>query len=223
MKYIAILATVILVAGCAGDPEIQEGPDAEVTHDGLHRVDHARFEYAYIDPDADWGRYDKIMPGGAEFEFRAVKKTSGTQHATSSQSEFYMDEETRARFEEEVSEVFAEELAKSERFTVSNSAGPDVLVIRGGMIDIVSHVPPEYVGRSEVFLSSLGEATLVLEVLDSKSGEVLFRAAERRAAERAGGTQMVRSNAATNWAEVRRLARTWGSRLREGLDSLPAS
>jgi hypothetical protein len=78
-----------------------------------------------------------------------------------------MDEETRARFEEEVSEVFAEELAKSERFTVSDTVGPDVLVIRGGMIDIVSNVPPEYVGRSEVFLSSLGEATLVLEVVDS--------------------------------------------------------
>jgi hypothetical protein len=176
-----------------------------------------------VDPDADWARYTKIMPGGAEFEFRAVKKTSGTYHSSSSQSEFYMDEETRARFEKEVSEVFAEELAKSERFTVSNSAGPDVLIIRGGMIDIVSHVPPDYVGRSEVFLSSVGEATLVLEALDSKSGEVLFRAAERRTAERAGGTAMTRSNPATNWAEVRRLARTWGSRLREGLDSLPTS
>jgi hypothetical protein len=157
----------MLVAGCASEPEVQQGADAEVTHDGLHRVEHANFEYAYVDPAADWGRYTKITPGGAEFEFRAVKKTSGTHRATSSQSEFYMDEETRARFEEEVSEVFAEELAKSERFTVSDTVGPDVLVIRGGMIDIVSNVPPEYVGRSEVFLSSLGEATLVLEVVDS--------------------------------------------------------
>jgi hypothetical protein len=74
-----------------------------------------------------------------------------------------------------------------------------------------------------VFLSSVGEATLVLEVVDSMSGEVLFRAADRRAAERAGGTTPVRSNPATNWSEVRRLARTWGSRLREGLDSLPTS
>ena len=223
MKYLAILAAVLFIAGCASEPEVQAGSDAEVTHDGLHRVDHARFEYAYVDPDADWGRYTKIMPGGAEFEFRAVKKTSGTYRARASDSEFYMDEETRAKFAEEVTEVFDEEVSKSKRFAVTDSAGPDVLVIRGGMIDIVSHVPPEYVGRSEVFLSSVGEATLVLEVVDSMSGEVLFRAADRRAAERAGGTTPIRSSSATNWAEVRRLARTWGSRLREGLDSVPTS
>ena len=223
MKYLAILAAVMFIAGCASEPAVQEGPEAEVTHDGLHRVDHANFEYAYVDPDADWGRYTKIMPGGAEFEFRAVKKTSGTYRARASDDEFYMDEKTRAKFEQEVTEVFDEELSKSKRFTVTDSAGPDVLVIRGGMTDIVSRVPPEYIGRSEVFLSSVGEATLVLEVVDSMSGEVLFRAADRRAAERAGGTTPVRSTPATNWSEVRRLARTWGSRLREGLDSLPTS
>ena len=110
MRYLAILAAVIFIAGCASEPAVQEGPDAEVTHDGLHRVDNARFEYAYVDPDADWGRYTKIMPGGAEFRFRAVKKTRGSQRVTSSQSEFYMDEDTRARFEEEVTAVFDEEL-----------------------------------------------------------------------------------------------------------------
>jgi hypothetical protein len=223
MKYLAILAAVMFIAGCASEPEVQQGADAEVTHDGLYRIDHASFEYAYVDPDADWGRYTKIMPGGADFEFRAVKKTTGTQLASSRQSEFYMDEETRARFEKEVTEVFNEEIAKSKRFTVTDSTNPNVLIIHGSMADIVSHVPPKYAGRSEVFLSSVGEATLVLEVVDSMSGEVLFRAADRRAAQRAGGTTPVRSNPATNWSEVRRLARTWGARLREGLDSVPTS
>lgn len=223
MKYVTILASIMLLTGCASETVVQEGPDAEVTHDGLHRIDHAAFEYAYVDPDADWGRYVGILPGGADFEFRAVKKTSGTHRTSSSASEFYMDDDTRTKFKDEVSAVFAEELAKSERFTVTESAGPDVLLIRGGLTDIVSQVPPEYVGRSEVFLSSVGEATLVLEIVDSMSGEVLFRAADRRAAERAGGTRPMLSTPATNWAEVRRLARTWGSSLREGLDSLPTS
>jgi hypothetical protein len=222
MRLVMIMTTLVLIAGCASEPAVQEGPDAEVTYDGLHRIDHAAFQYAYIDPDADWGRYDKIMPGGAQFEFRAVKKTSGTYRSRSTDTEFYMDDDARARLEQEVTAVFAEELAKSERFTVTESAGPEVLIIRGGLTDIVSNVPPEYVGRSEVFLSSVGEATLVLEIVDSMSGEVLFRAADRRAAERAGGT-LARSTPGTNWAEVRRLARSWGSRLREGLDSVPTS
>lgn len=222
MKNFGILAAVVLITGCASEPTVQQGPEAEVTYDGLHRVDHAAFQYAYVDPDADWARYKKVLPGGAEFEFRAVKKTSGTYRARSSESEFYIDDDARARLEKEVSEVFAEELAKSERFAVTDSAGPDVLIIRGGLTDIVSNVPPEYIGRSEVFLSSVGEATLVLEIVDSMSGEVLFRAADRRAAERAGTTP-VRSSSVTNWAEVRRLARSWGIRLREGLDSVPTS
>jgi hypothetical protein len=224
MKFLAIPAALLLVAGCASEPAIQEGPDAEVTYDGLHRIDNSAFEYAYIDPDADWARYDKILPGGAEFRFRAVKKTSGTTLSRTTTSEFYVDEKNRARLEEEVSKVFAEELGQSERFSVTEGPGPDVLIVRGGLTDVVSRVPPEYAGRSEVFLTSVGEATLVLEIVDSMSGEVLFRAADRRAADRMGGGMTpVRSTPPTNWSEVRRLARRWASRLREGLDSLPSS
>jgi hypothetical protein len=83
----------------------------------------------------------------------------------------------------------------------------------------VSQVPPESVGRSEVWLSSLGEATLVIELRDSLSNEVIYRAVERRAIERPGN-QMVRANTATTWAEVRRWARRWAVSLREGLDSI---
>ncbi len=70
-------------------------------------------------------------------------------------------------------------------------------------------------GRGEIYLSSVGEATLVLEAVDSLTGEVIYRAAERRTAGRAGTTLML-SNTVTTWAEVRR----WATRLREGLDSI---
>lgn len=220
MQRTVTLTAIVLFAGCAGEPTLQEGPDAELTFDGLARIDNAAFQDAWADPAADWARYDTIVPGGAEFEFRAVKKTS-THRALSSSSEYWIDDAARARLIEEVSAVFAEELAKSERFSTADSPGPNTLIIGGGLTDIVSRVPPEYVGRSEVFLSTVGEATLVLEISDSLSGEVLFRAVDRRAAERAGGTQATRSTSATNWAEVRRLARRWGTKLREGLDALP--
>jgi len=92
-------------------------------------------------------------------------------------------------------------------------------VISGALHDIVSRVPPESVGRSEIWLRSLGEATLIIEVRDSLSNEVIYRAVERRAADNVGG-QMIRANTATSWAEVRRWARRWAVRLREGLDSI---
>jgi len=162
------------------------------------------------------------MPGGAFFEYRAVKKTSSTTRAISSAREFYIDEDARERLKQEVSTIFNEELAKSARFTVADAPGPDVLIIRGGLHDIVSFVPPEPIGRGDIYLSSVGEITLLLEVVDSMSGEVIARAVERRAAERGGG-MAIQANTVTTWAEVRRLTRRWATTLRNGLDSIPAS
>ena len=65
----------------------------------------------------------------------------------------------------------------------------------------------------------MGQATLILQIEDSMSREVLARIVDRRAA----GTQRdfefaMPSNTVTNTAEVRNLARTWSRILRNGLD-----
>jgi len=220
-KLTITAAAAVILAGCASsEPTVQTGPDAEVTFDGLHRVDNSAFAESWADPDIDFSRYNKFMAGGAFFEFRAVKKTASSSRVTSSHDEFWIDDASKAKLEEEVSNVFQEELAKSERFTETDAPGPDVIVIRGGLHDIVSRVPPQQVGRHDIYLSSVGEATLILEVVDSMSGEVIARAVERRAAQRAGG-QMVLANTVTTWTEVRRLARGWATKLRDGMDSVP--
>ncbi len=106
MKYTVIFATLLVLAGCAGEPRIQQGPGAEVTYDGLNRVDNSAFREAWADPDIDWSRYSKIMAGGAVFEFRAVKKTSGTQRQSSTQTEFWIDDsENRTNFRVEIEGV----------------------------------------------------------------------------------------------------------------------
>ena len=202
---------------------MQEGPDAEVSFDGLHLIDNARFAQAWADPDIDFSRYNKVMGGGATFEFRAVKNT-GTRTSQSRQgtSEFYIEDADRQTLEETVTGIFEEELANSTRFEMTDTKGPDVLVLRGALHDIVSNVPPQLMGRGEIYLSSVGEATLIIEAVDSMSGEVIYRAIERRAAQRPGGTAMI-SNTVTTWAEVRRLARRWAQNLTDGLDSIPES
>lgn len=220
MKKTTILIMATLAAGCTAAPSIQQGPDAEVTFDGLVRIDNARFEYAWVDPDVDLTKYTKIMPVRAEFEFRAVKdKGRPNTIERSSKTEFWISEENRAKLVETVSESFREELGKSAHFTFTDTPGPDTLVIVGALHDIVSRVPPEYIGRGEIYLSSVGDATLVLEAKDSLSGETIYRAADRRSFER-GGDLPVAANTVTTWAEVRRAAKRWAARLREGLDSI---
>ena len=68
----------------------------------------------------------------------------------------------------------------------------------------------------------MGEATLVLEFLDGKSGEVLARVAERGVI--GSGTGRIDSftrqtNRATVTADVRRWANNAASKLRKELDS----
>jgi hypothetical protein len=220
MKKLLVIGLIACVAGCTQTPSIETGPDAEYTYDGLVRIKNSRLKDAWVDPDVDLTQYNKIMVGDAVFEFRSAKKsTSASMIRRANESEYWMSDTTKQKLIDTVTEVFRDELQKSQKFTLADQAGPDVLVLVGGLHDIVSLVPPEQVGRSEIYLRSVGEATLVIEARDSLSGETIYRAVDRRAAERAGG-DLVNSNAVTNMAEVRRLARRWATRLREGLDSI---
>jgi hypothetical protein len=218
-----ILLSLLIVACTSAPPALQTGPDAEWTFDGLVRVDNSRFRDAWADPEIDFNQYNKVMPGGARFEFRAVSKTAGrTSLSRGSKSEFWISDANRDKLVDTVSGVFNEELGKAQGWESAEEVGPDVLILRGALLDIVSFVPPEMMGRGEIYLSSVGQATLVVEGIDSMSGEVVFRAVDRRSIESAGDT-MTRANTVSTWAEVRRWARRYATTLREGLESIHES
>jgi hypothetical protein len=222
--FAAIIATTALIVGCAtpSQPTIQTGPDAEVTHDGLHRVDNSQAELAWARPDFDISKYSKILPVKSGFEYRVATNQGRTSAERNRGGPFVIDAETRERFETMVSEVFQEELDKIQNWEFVTEPGPDVIILRGALLDIFSDVPPDNIGgRSSTFISAVGQATLVLELRDSETNTVLARSIDRRWAERPGG-QMMESNRVTNSAEVRRLIRMWASRLVESLDGFAA-
>ena len=219
-----LLASVlaVMIAGCASPtPKLDTSPDAEMTFDGLIPVKNTRVHSAWARADLDLSPFSKIMLEGVGVEFRPGGESGRTMSSRSRGGPFEVTEEQKERFETLMRETFLEELGRSEHFTIVTEPGPDVLLIRGGLLDVGSFVPPDTVGRSEVFLSRVGEATLVLEIRDSITEAILVRAVDRRAAEQTGGF-MSSSNRVTNTAEVRRLARTWARMLRERLDEFGA-
>ena len=224
MKILMLVLLSLLIVACtSAPPALQSGADAEWTFDGLVRVDNSRFRDAWADPEVDFSQYYKVMSGGARFEFRAVSKTAGrTSLSRGTQSEFWISDANRDKLVDTVSGVFKEELSKAQGWEAAEEVGPDVLLLRGALLDIISFVPPEMLGRGEIYLSSVGEATLVVEGIDSMSGEVVFRAVDRRSIEPAGKT-MTRANTVTTWSEVRRWARRYATILREGLESIHES
>ena len=214
----AATAFSVIVAGCSSTaPTIQSGPDAELSFDGLHRVDNSQADIAWARPDIDLSGYTKILPVNGGVEYAQADNKGRTSRDRNSGGPFFIDDRSREQFETMVADIFAEELEGLENFTIVDEPGPDVLIVAGGLLNVVSFVPPQTATRSVIFLTSVGEATLVLELRDSLSGRILARSVDRRAAETISDT-FTQSNSVTNSAEVRRLLQFWARRLVEGLD-----
>lgn len=222
VRVIALSLLAGTVVSCASSaPELDTSANVEPTYDGLYPVKGGRMDGAWARPDFNVESYSKIMLQGVGVEYRPGGATR-TNSLTMSNDDFYaLTPEQKARFEQEMAKAFREELQKGEHFELVDEPGPDVLLIRGGLLDVVSYAPPDPLGNAEIYLSRVGEATLVLEVRDSLSGAILLRAVDRRAAEDSA-RGFSNSNRVSNTAEFRRLARTWGRILREGLDRFMA-
>lgn len=213
---IALFASISDAAPKA--PRVQTGPDAEITHDGLHRVDRAVMDAAWVKPDLDLTGYNKLMLVSIGISYKEDPDYRG--RFDRSATEFPITPENRERLQSTVRAEFLEEFEKLERYEIVAEPGPDVLMLIGGILDVVSRVPPESPGtttRGGVYLTSVGDATLVLELRDSMTNEVLARAADRRSAKSAFAFEV---NTVTAWSEVRRLAANWARLLRTRLEEL---
>jgi len=212
------------LAGCAAStPTIDTSPEAELSFDGLHEVKGGQADKAWAMPGVDLTQYSKIMLQGAGIEYRPGGESPRSFSSRSRGGPYEVTEQQKEQFRAIVVNTFLEELAESEHFKLVEEAGPDVLLIRGALLDVVSWAPDDPVGRGVVLLSKVGEATLVLELRDSITEAVLVRAVDRRAAEGdgfAGG--MSKSGRVENQAQVKRVVRYWAQLLRRRLDEFGA-
>ncbi len=118
-------------------------------------------------------------------------------------------------------EELEKELQEKGGYHIVTEPGEDVLFVRTWLMDLLVTAPPERTSaRDRVYVASAGEVTLVVELRDSLTGELLARAADRRAVQASAGT-LQRSISVTNVAEVRRLFARWARLLRERLDTAP--
>lgn len=216
--YASLLALFSVAAAVSEEPTLATVEGGE----DLEKVK-GKFSETYVNPAVDFSQYDKLYLGDAYFDYRDVgpaESHRSTMQSYPSKAVFGIAEAEREKFETIVDEAFTKELGKSKHFTIVDELGDNTMIIRGAAVDIVSKVPPEFIGRSEIYLASVGEATLILEFLDGKSGEVLARVAERRTIGK-GRIDMatIPTNSVTVWSDVRRWASSSAKRLRSELDA----
>lgn len=208
---------IVFLAGCASSYVVDAGLEAEVTYDGLVPVDSAGLENFWAKPDIDYTSYTKILLTPPVFEFRMqgtdAKGRVGTE-------KFPLSDADKQSLAATVMEVFREELAGNQYFTLVDEPGPEVMSVEGRILDIVALVPTRGPrdDSGEVYFSSVGEMTLVVEAHDSLTGEILVRAVERRAA--GGAYDGIHSSRRSGWSEFKPVARHWAGIIRQRLDQI---
>ena len=212
--------TILAAVGCTSPAVLNTSAGAERSFDGLYPFENTVVDRAWARADMDLSGYTRIKLEGTGIQYRPTSAAarSGLSTAQRKENAFPIDAKGRERLRQTVADAFVKELKKSKNFELTDEVGPDVLIVRAGLLDVVSKVPGGRSARVDIYLDSVGEATLVLELVDAESNTVLLRASDRRSAERQ--SMPFASNSVSSWLEVKRLAQYWARLLREGLDGL---
>ena len=199
-----------------GDPESERYSELEKAR--------SSFKETWVLPGVDFSEYDTIYFWAGQFEYRDVgpAESSSSYRNRTRKREFGISEEDRREFEQIVGDAFRNEIEKGKHFTIADEVGPDTLILRGALLDVVSNVPPPTTGRTETYLATIGEATLVMEIMDSETGTVLALVSQRKKIQPPGGGQIDRfsmqANRVTVTADIKRWASSAASQLRKELD-----
>ncbi len=115
-------------------------------------------------------------------------------------------------------ETFSADLARS-NFQLVEQAGPQTLRVSAAIVNLYVTAPDTMTaGRSRTFTANSGQMTLVVELRDSVTGELLARAVDTQRGRSAGNMSF--TNNVTNTADARRAINTWSSALIQGLNEL---
>ncbi len=118
-----------------------------------------------------------------------------------------------------VSDIFKEEFTKG-GYPVVTEAGPDVLWLRTGVLNVRVSAPDTMdPGRTYTFANDAGEATYFIEARDSQTGALLGRAVDRRIV---GDNTYGQRNRVTNRMDFRRVVERWAELSIRGLNELKA-
>ena len=184
------------------------------SYDGLQKIKVSGIDLAYALPGATLAGYSRVMIEPVEVSFDKNWKPDkpGTRSTLSSDEQ----QNIRSGVAKIVHDAFVRELGKG-GYSVVSAAGPDVLLVKPKIIDLYVNAPDVMTpGRSRTYTMSAGRMTLVAELADSDSGEVIARVLDRHEGREIG--RMTWTNSVTNSAEADRAAGSWARILRSSLD-----
>jgi hypothetical protein len=189
----------------------------KTTEDGLELKKQTKQRVVYARPGASFAQYKQFGLADCYIEFsktwmedynRSVRELS-RKISESDLVEVRKDLATQFR------KIFSQVLTEG-GYTVSETTGPDVLLLRPALVNIAVTAPDlKTPGRTDVYASSAGQMTLYLELRDSSTNTILGRVMDARSDSDFVGQRM---SSVDNRAAADQLMRAWAEELRKKLD-----
>ena len=210
-----IAAAALMLAGCAST---RPAPVEE--WDGLVLRPGTRLGAVFVKPDADIVGFKSVKLDPVQISFASNWDPNSDRRSSSRRLNAADIAAIKERLAELFQETFRAELARG-GYALVDEAGPDTLRVAPAIIDLFITAPADAaVGRSRTYTTDTGRMTLVMELRDSVTGELLARAVDRRGGRSNGQLQW--TSRATNMADAQQAIRIWAMALRRGLDELSA-
>ena len=220
LKHIlSALSAVTLVAACTSTPTIQTGNDAETINGNLHKVDNSRADLSYINPDADFSKYQKIMLMPLGVDKVEIKQPDTSSSPNRNRAHWELTDQDRLKLQELFHDAMSKQLQEKEGYSIVTKPGDDVLQIQARLLAIAPSGPKDDfqsrpVGRSTVYTDGAGAMAVGVAFGDSQNGEILALMKDSRTTHSNWG----RNNSVGNLSDVRQMFSAWASSIRKGLD-----
>jgi hypothetical protein len=214
---IAAIGAAITLSACSTPaPEIQTGDDAEVIMGGLNKVDNSRTDLAYVDPDADFSKYKKVIItqlGVDNVEIIQPDKTRGMYGSKN----WELTDADKVKLRDAYYNAMVKQLQDKGDYPVVTEADDDVLQIVATLTAIAPSAGKDadrMSGRSRSYTEGAGGLAVMVVYGDSETGEVLGIMKDSKSSSAVWGS----NNSVSNMADVRRMFDSWAIQIRNGLD-----
>ena len=219
LKAACLLAlTLALTSSLAAS---KKDVDDVMGRDGLQKISVKGLELAYARPGASLAAYKRVKLDPVEVEFDKSWDPSRTGSRIKISSE--EREKIKAGVAKLVEEEFAKVLQKGGAYQIASESAPDVLRVKVSILNLYVNAPSgSDAGRSRTYVSSAGHMTLLAELADAASGQMLARVADRREANGVGARSVQLADRMLNEDAAREVAAAWAQTLRKALDKARA-
>ena len=211
---------LLLLPASASAASSSKALDEAMGQGGLQKTSVKGIELAYAKPGATLANYKRVKIDPVDVAFDKSwdpTRTGSNIKVSSAERQRILDGVAKL-----VQEEFTRELQGNSGYAVTEETGDDVLNVKIHIVNLYVSAPDtgSSSGRSRTYVVSAGQMTLVAELVDSKSGDVIARVVDRREARSTGRVSL--SGSVYNEGEARSMAAAWARILRKALDNAHA-